>query len=609
MSPPLLLFLAAASAAAAAPPTDRPAPPAAPASVSGSLPTASIGPELNLRTLGAVGDGQPHPVSEWIAAKKYKNLRDLQRDYPFVTSLEWSADETAFQRALLDLPAAGGTIRIPPGRYIATNYGWRIDRDHVRLLGAGARDTMLSTGPKLEEGLVLAPYRHGGWRQGIDQEYPFASDSGAAASPHLRLREPARVADFQPGELVFIRNGACRFDQDYGECNEVAGTTPEGDLLLKHPLARDYTLASLNWANETAEPLRLPKPGKSVTVRIRTGEGFFELPKSGAITVGEALLEIVRRDGDSVTLRNPLLGTAKGAPGGTPALSASPGGAGFTPANSPPPGGGAGVPACDSPSPGGGAGVPACDSPPPEAPRPTPAPPLGFNPPAGTLLPIGTKIGKSRSVIKLTRTTRDFRAQGLRIFGRRKALNLSNSYESCFTDCDFVRRPDAAVQGGLTLDGDGGRFAEFRNCSIRATLPCGMQLARSFGDVSFTDCMFIATNVVFSEFCFAGTLQNSRLQVPSSLGSAIIVGRSCGDLDIANNQIVVTGGALTVFDAPTDIHSQKLDAPGRLVIRDNRIIAPGKPRVFFLRADRAADISGNTLNHDPVDPPGANATP
>ncbi|MBK8475663.1 MAG: hypothetical protein IPL39_04965 [Opitutaceae bacterium] len=568
---PLCLLVTALNAAPATTPAPEltPPPPASPASARPppAIEPAKVGPELNLRTLGAIGDGQPHPVSEWIAAKKYKNLRDLQRDYPFVTSLEWSTDETAFQRALLDLPADGGTIRIPPGRYVATAYGWRIDRDHVRLLGAGARDTMLSTGPKLEEGLVLAPYRHGGWRQGIDQEYPFAPDSGAASSPRLRLREPARVADFHAGELIFIRNGACRFDQDYGEFNEVAGTTPEGDLLLEHPLARDYTLASLNWANETAEPLTLPKPGKSVTIRVRTGEGFFELPKSGAITVGEALLEIVRRDGDKVTLRNPLLRPANGAAGATPAIS-----------------------------------------PPSEPPQPTPATALGFNPPARTILPASTKIGKSRSVIKLTRTTRDFRAQGLRVFGRRKALNLSNSYQSSFADCDFVRRPDAAVQGGLTLDGDGGRFAEFRNCSLRGTLPCGMQFARSFGDISFTDCMFIATNVVFSEFCFSATLQDSRLQVPSALGSAIIVGRSCGDLRITDNQIVVTGGTLTIFDAPTDIRSQKLDAPGRLVIHDNRIVAPGKPRVFFLHADRPADISGNTLNHKPVDPPGANAT-
>ena len=62
--------------------------------------------ELNLRTLGAIGDNRPHPVSEWIAQKRYKNLRDIQKDYPFVTSLDWSVDEVVFQHALRSLPRA-----------------------------------------------------------------------------------------------------------------------------------------------------------------------------------------------------------------------------------------------------------------------------------------------------------------------------------------------------------------------------------------------------------------------------------------------------------------------------------------------------------------------
>jgi hypothetical protein len=542
-----LLFLALAAALHAAPPAEPaplPAPPApATAPSSDARPQTSApaapAPELNIRTLGAIGDGQPHPVSEWIAAKKYKNLRDIQRDYPFVTSLDWSADEAAFQRALHDLPPAGGTIRIPAGKYIATAYGWRIYRDHVRLLGAGFRNTTLTTGPKLEEGLVLSPYRHVGWIDGADREYPFASDSGINGDDKVRLREPARVAEFQPGELVFIRNGACRFDQDYGEFNEIAGTTTDGDIVLKHPLSRDYTLPSFNWANQTAEPLALPKPGKTVAVRVRSGEGFFELPSRGVITVGEALLEIVSRKGDSITLRNP-----------------------------------------------------------------------GHNnPPPGTVLPASTTIGKSRSVIKLSRSTRDFHAEGLRIYGRRKALNVSNSYGSTFLDCDFVRSPDASVKGGLTIDGDDGRFAEFTRCTVRGTEPCGMQFARSFGNITFTDCTFAATNVAFSEFCFAGTLQHSSIAASASLGQAIIVGRSCGDLRIEDNQIVVSGGPINIFDAPCDIQSHKLDAPGGLTIRNNRIVATTKPRVFLLRSDRPAEISGNTLNGRPAEPPGAKASP
>ena len=395
------------------------------------------------------------------------------------------------------------------------------------------RDTMISTGPKLDEGLVLAPYRHVGWLTGVDHEYPFAPDSGAAGSGSLRLREPARAADLAPGDLVFIRNGACRFDQDYGEFNEVATTSDDGGIVFKHPLSRDYTLASLNWAAETAEPFTLPSPGKTVTVRLKTGEGFFELPRSGAITVGEALLEIMRSESAGAVLRNPGRG----------------------------------------------------------------------NPAPGTVFPAGTKIAKSRAIIRLTRSTRDFSAQGLRVFGRRKALNLSNSYEATFVDCDFVRQPDATTPGGgLTLDGDGGRFATFTRCTFRSTAPAPMQIARSFSDLTFTRCTFISTNVVFSEFAFRGALEHSQLHVPSALGSAIVVGRSCGDLRIEDNQIVVTGGKLTLFDTGTDIHAQKLDAPGELILRNNKIVAPTKP-LLFLISDRPSKISGNTLNNTPVDPP------
>ncbi len=516
------------------PPTGAPPPRESKETIAAERPQPTARVELNLRQFGATGDGRAHPVREWITAKRFRNLAELQREHPFVTSLEWSTDEVAFQAVLRALPPEGGTIRIPAGRYVATAHGWRIDRDHVQLVGAGPRDTMLSTGPALEEGLVLAPYRHGGWQFGAGNEYPFLPDSGVSGADRIRLREPARAAEFQPGQLVFVRNGGCLFDQDYGEFNEIAGTTPEGDLLLKHPLARDYTIGALNWAAETAEAFALPAPGRTARVRLRTGEGFAEVPKAGAISVGETLLEIVRRGAGSVTLRTPS------------------------------------------------------------------GPPT----PPGTVLPAGTKIAKSRSVIRLTRSTRGFAAQGLRVFGRRKALNLSNSYRTTFTDCDFVRRPDSATPpGGLTIDGDGGRFATFTRCTIRGTEAAPMQFARSFGDIVFENCTFVATNVVFSEFCFGGVLRRSRLQTPATLGSAVIVGRSCGDLRVEENEIVVTGGSLTVFDATSDIHSQKLDAPGRLVIRGNRIVAPARPRVFLLRHDRTAQIEGNTLNNAPVEPP------
>jgi hypothetical protein len=482
--------------------------------------------------LGAVGDGRAHPISDWIKSGKYKGLKELQKDYPFATTLNWSVDEAAFQKALHDLPPEGGTVHIPAGQYVASAYGWRINRDHVRLVGAGPRATTLATEEGLNEGLALAPYRHGGWLTGVGKEYPYSPDSGNAGENRLRLAEPHRASEFKQGELVFVRNGACRFDQDYGEFNEVAGTTPEGDLVLVHPLSRDYTLAALNWANETAAPCTIPPAGKSFEVQVRTGPGYAFPNARSPVSLEAGLFEVVRVEKDTLTLLNP--GRA--------------------------------------------------------------------NPPEGTLLPAGSRMATSRTIIKLTKTTRDFHASGLRVFGRRKALNLSNSYETSFEDCDFCRRPDAAVRGGLTIDGDGGRFTQLRGCTIRGTEPCGMQFARSFGNITLIDCTVVSSNVVFSEFNFSGRVQNCQLQTPAAVGSAIIIGHSCGDLTIEDNQISVTGTGLTVFDATTDIHSQKHNSPGRLVVRRNRILAGDKPRIFLLKGTRPSVIEDNTLNGNPVAP-------
>jgi len=406
--------------------------------------------ELNLRQLGAIGDNQPHPGREWIAQKKYKNLRDIQRDYPFVTSLDWSIDETIFQRALRDLPPEGGTIRIPAGRYVATAYGWRIGRNHVRLSGASMRDTMLSTGPKLDTGLVLAAApakpEHGNSSPG----YPLAPDTSAAGADRLRLRDPARIADFKADALVFIAGGLTGPERDRGELNEVAATTPSGELVLAHPIA--------------------------------------------------------------------------------------------------------------------------CDG--------------------------------ARAVLRVEGATRGFSASGLRIYGRLNALDLSNSYESTFADCDFVRQPAAAAPEGLTLDACRGRFAEFRRCSFRTQQPAPTRIARSFGDIAFTDCTFVGTAIAVHDFSFGAVLTGCDLQTPSPLGASFRFDRAVGDLRIENCRIVVTGGTLSVFEA-TDAGLPLPDVrPARLILRNNRIAGPGtlRPTIFRIGSLPATDISGNTLNNAPVEP-------
>jgi hypothetical protein len=102
-------------------------------------PYTRTGESLNIKNLGAVGDGTLHTVAEWFDSSNtnfrgYANLAAVQVDYPFVTGSGYSSDLAAINKALLTLsqqrqspPAAGGLsltgwgmgeVFIPRGKYI-----------------------------------------------------------------------------------------------------------------------------------------------------------------------------------------------------------------------------------------------------------------------------------------------------------------------------------------------------------------------------------------------------------------------------------------------------------------------------------------------------------
>lgn len=469
-------------------------------------------PVLNVRDFGAIGDGKHHPISEWIDSGRFSSFRALRHAYPFVDDKRWTVDEVAFELAKRALPETGGTIHFPAGHYMTGRHSWRIWRDRVRLTGEGADKTILSTAPDVEDGLSLAPYRHIGWLEGASRELAFAADSGQRGTSTLKLRRPEAARELSPGDLVFIRNGANRFDQDYGEFNVIAGTDRDGTLRFEHPFSRDYTLDRLNWAGEIAEDFRMPRPNSAVRVTVRKGQGFFIPSRGTTVSIGENVFRVEQQNGTSLRLAN--LGPA--------------------------------------------------------------------NAPRGTIIPAGTKIAKSRTVLKLTRSTRQFRAEGLQIVGRRKIVSISNSYDIAFVDCSFVRdMRDGAFRGGLTLDGDGGRFARFERCTFIATPAIGMQMARSFGNTVFSECTFKDTNVAFTEFAFAGEVVGCTFEVEGtrSLAHVIIAGKSCGDLRFLNNRIRASG-VKAIFDTVMDIHSQKHGSEGDMVARGNIIEAASNVRIW-----------------------------
>ncbi len=503
---------------------------AAPAADTGAAAPPAARVTLNIRDFGAIGDGRVHPVSEWVRAGRFASLRAIRQRYPFVDAFDWSIDEVAFARAKLALPAAGGTIYFPVGHYVTGHYPWRIWRDHVRLTGDGADRTILSTAPGIAEGMSVAPYRHAGWLEGPQREYPYSADSGARGDDVIRLVAAARTGDFHRGDLVFIRDGANRYDQDYGEFNEVTGVEPGGRLRLKYPFARDYTLAAFNWAAETAAPFVLPGRGRSVRVRLRPG-GFVPPPRT-IVSIGENVFAVQR------ALGNPFAG---------PAVTLGDDG----PANAP----------------------------------------------AGTVVPAGARLGRARTLLRLTESTRNFRCENLRIVGHRKALDLSNTYQTALADCTLVRDLRAGgFRGGLTIDGDGGRFARFERCRIVARPPVGMQFARSFGDVVFSGCTFVDTNVAFTEFAFDCEVTRCTFQVRGGpdLTSVVIAGKSCGDVRILDNEIHASG-VRAVFDGWSDIQSQKHGGGGETVVRGNSIETDHGTHVFTLPPSAGLAIEDNRV--------------
>lgn len=473
---------------------------------------------LDVRDFGAIGDGRVHFVREWIESRRYPSLKHLQKTHPFVDDLAWSIDEVAFEAAKRALPPEGGTIQFPVGHYVAAKHPWRIWRDHVRITGEGSHRTTLSTAPHLADGLSVAPYRHVGWLEGAAREFAYAPGDGARGTDTLSLSEPEWRHEFAPGDLVFIRNGANRYDQDYGEFNEVVRVHPDGRLQFRHSFARDYTTARFNWAGETAEDFVMPAPRRAVKIRLRRGDGRFVPGERATISIGDNLFRVdrvYRADGRAtVTVRITNPGRA--------------------------------------------------------------------NAPRGTVIAAGTKAGKSRSILKLTRSVRDFRCENLRIIGRRKALVVSNAYEIAFADCVFERDlRGGGFEGGLTIDGDGGRFARFDRCHIIATPAAGMQFARSFGGVVFSGCTFTDANVAFTEFNFDCEVVRCTFEVTGGAGlsNVIIAGKSCGDLRFRENRIRATNVA-TVIDTHADIQSHRHPGDGGILVRENVIETQNVDHLF-----------------------------
>lgn len=101
---------------------------------------ASYPDEINVKNLGAIGDGREHKVREWISGGRFADLREIQSVYPDVVSLDDPIDHAAINLAIRHAAVLRKPIRIPAGIYRAFV---KIPYNNIHIVGDGSDRTRI----------------------------------------------------------------------------------------------------------------------------------------------------------------------------------------------------------------------------------------------------------------------------------------------------------------------------------------------------------------------------------------------------------------------------------------------------------------------------------
>lgn len=100
--------------------------------------------ELSVKDYGAIGDGVPRPVSQWLVGGTrphpagFADLADIQAVYPDVFALDNEIDFAAMNKAVRVATATGKGVFFPAGRYLGWIYAYE---NNVSIRGAGSSCT------------------------------------------------------------------------------------------------------------------------------------------------------------------------------------------------------------------------------------------------------------------------------------------------------------------------------------------------------------------------------------------------------------------------------------------------------------------------------------
>ena len=413
--------------------------------------------------------------------------------------------------------------------------------DSLRVTGEGMGVTYALSPDGDVMGVAYAPYRSGGWRDAaryLPEQATYGSEVRAGDSI-LPLRNDAMAARFEPGDRIFIRNGASVWDQDKGQPNVVSWVRGR-DLGLAYPLTTDFTLQQASVAGTVSEFVQ-PAEGGTVQVTYFPPRGRQKSRLGGAdgtCTIGNDLYEVVGQDGaDRYTLRNVA---GKG------------------------------------------------------------------NAPAGTTVPVGTPVMKSRVVFPMTSTTRGAGIEDMTVSGGRDGWQLSNYIDGYARNVEMLHRGSAG--GGLTINGDGGLNFRMEGCRTRTREGRfeGSQIARSTTNFLAVDCAWTGVKHSVVEFS-AGTqwIRNrfyfdavkreklnattgkdgGKVRRPATNVAAMLVGETTGYnlFDSCSFTVRAEGDAKAI--ASSDIGHFTATAGGNTVFRNTHLNVEGVRMVFTTKSE------------------------
>lgn len=204
---------------------------------------------------------------------------------------------------------------------------------------------------------------------------------------------------------------------------------------------------------------------------------------------------------------------------------------------------------------------------------------------SSSAIPAGTHIYKYRAIVFTPSVVYNVSVQDMTISGRRKALTVSNTFKTYFSNCVFNWQPQPLSRGGVWLDGDDGRDFTMTNCEINCAYLYTAQFARSFADIYITDTKFNQAGLQFSEFNINANVSNcvfnlSYNNAPGERnnGPVLLLGNTCNAINFNNNTIHVSN--LKQIFGSAEIQGSKAVVTSRININNNIIHCSNVGRLF-----------------------------